>query len=96
MSLITNVVGWVLFGIVVGAIARWIYPGRQSMSPLATMGLGIAGSLLGGAAAYLLRLGMFPYSATGYIFSTLGAIALLAMGFFAQRRPASNSSATRF
>ena len=48
MDTLFTLILWVFFGLVVGAIARAVYPGRQSMGMGATIMLGIAGSLLGG------------------------------------------------
>jgi len=84
--MITSVLGWMLFGLVAGAIARMLHPGNDVMGWGATMLLGITGSLLGGGIAYLLRLGISPYQPAGWIFSIIGAIVLLAMGFFGTRR----------
>jgi uncharacterized membrane protein YeaQ/YmgE (transglycosylase-associated protein family) len=88
--MLTNVVGWVLFGLIVGAVARMLYPGREGLGWLGTMALGIAGSLVGGGVAYALRLGQYPYTGAGWILSIVGALALLGMGFFV-RRPASST-----
>jgi uncharacterized membrane protein YeaQ/YmgE (transglycosylase-associated protein family) len=83
--MITNLVGWVVFGLLVGALARVLYPGNQGLGLARTMFLGIAGSLVGGGMAYLLRLGQAPYTASGWILSIVGAILLLSLGFFAKR-----------
>lgn len=81
--MVTSIIGWIVFGLIAGAIARLLHPGRDSMGWLGTMMLGICGSLLGGGVAYLLYLGTSPYEPAGWIFSILGAIVLLAVGFFA-------------
>ncbi len=86
MDWIGSLIGWVLFGLVAGAIARMLHPGRDSMGWMGTILLGVAGSLLGGGVAYLLRLGTSPYEPTGWIFSIIGAIVLLAAGFFTTRK----------
>ena len=44
----TDVISWILFGLVVGMVARLIVPGRQPIGVLWTLGLGIAGSVIGG------------------------------------------------
>lgn len=80
-----SVIGWILFGLVAGAIARFLHPGFDRMGMGGTIMLGILGSLLGGGIAYLLRLGMTPYQPGGWIMSILGAIILLAMGAFSTR-----------
>ncbi|MBW3541806.1 MAG: GlsB/YeaQ/YmgE family stress response membrane protein [Planctomycetes bacterium] len=43
-----TLVSWALCGLVVGLIARFLIPGRQNMSLLMTMALGIVGALVGG------------------------------------------------
>jgi uncharacterized membrane protein YeaQ/YmgE (transglycosylase-associated protein family) len=45
---ISNILGWALFGLVAGAIARLLHPGRDPMNWLWTMLLGIGGAEVGG------------------------------------------------
>lgn len=42
-------IGWIIIGIIVGALAKLIMPGRQGGGIIVTMILGIVGGLLGGA-----------------------------------------------
>jgi uncharacterized membrane protein YeaQ/YmgE (transglycosylase-associated protein family) len=83
--MITSIIGWILFGLIAGAVARLLHPGNDAMGWGATIVLGIAGSLIGGGIAYLLRLGVQPYEPAGWLLSIIGAILLLAMGFFGTR-----------
>jgi uncharacterized membrane protein YeaQ/YmgE (transglycosylase-associated protein family) len=70
-------------GLVVGALARLALPGPDPMGILATTGLGLAGSFVGGLIAYL-----FMGRGGGIIFSILGAILLLYLyRRFVQHRP---------
>jgi len=85
MGTIGMIIGWAIFGLIAGAIARLLHPGPDPMGWGGTMILGILGSLLGGGVAYLLRLGTSPYSPGGWIMAILGAIILLAIGMFAGR-----------
>jgi uncharacterized membrane protein YeaQ/YmgE (transglycosylase-associated protein family) len=78
--MIGAILGWILFGLVAGAIARLLHPGKEDMGWGGTIVLGILGSLLGGGIAYLLRLGTSPYEPAGWIFSIVGAIILLTIG----------------
>jgi len=72
-----------LFGLVVGGLARLALPGPDPMGILATIGLGIAGSFLGGVVSYL-----FLGHAGGIVFSVLGATLLLYLHRrFVQHRP---------
>lgn len=71
---------FLLFGLVVGLLARAIMPGTQSMGWLATMLLGVVGSLLGGILGNLLFAGDFDRPvAAGWIGSILGSLLLLAL-----------------
>jgi len=45
---IGSIIGWAIFGLVAGAVARLIHPGRDPMNWVWTMVLGIAGAVLGG------------------------------------------------
>jgi uncharacterized membrane protein YeaQ/YmgE (transglycosylase-associated protein family) len=55
------------------------------MGVASTIVLGVLGSLLGGGAAYLLKLGTSPYEPGGWILATVGALVLLAFGWFGSR-----------
>ena len=76
------IIGWIIFGLIVGAVARLLYPGRQDIGLLKTTLLGVVGSFVGGFAAFLL-FGGSPFQASGWIGSILGAVVVLA---FAVRR----------
>jgi len=81
----------IVFGLVVGALARLALPGPDPMGILATIGLGLAGAFLGGIIAHLI-LG----TAGGIIFSILGAIILLYLyRRFVQHRPLTGPGARR-
>lgn len=70
--------GFLLFGLVVGLLARLLMPGRQSMGIVATMLLGVGGSFLGGLLGNLLFGGNWGEPTTaGWIGSILGALLLL-------------------
>jgi uncharacterized membrane protein YeaQ/YmgE (transglycosylase-associated protein family) len=71
-----GVLGWIIFGIIVGAIAKLLMPGRDPGGFIVTMLLGIAGAVLGG---FLGRtLGWYgPNDAAGFFMSLLGAVLLL-------------------
>ena len=70
---------WMLIiGLIVGALAKLIMPGKDPGGIFITMMLGIAGSLVTGFFGRLLGLYATGQRA-GFIMSTLGAIALLAL-----------------
>lgn len=80
---------FLIFGLLVGLLARALVPGRQSMGIIATTLLGVAGSLLGGLLGSLIgdaeptRL-----QAAGLIGSIIGAMIVLALATWATRRRA--------
>lgn len=43
-----NIVSWILFGLLAGAVARVFVPGRQSLGCIGTLAVGIVGALIGG------------------------------------------------
>jgi uncharacterized membrane protein YeaQ/YmgE (transglycosylase-associated protein family) len=73
-----GILGWILFGLVAGVIAKLVMPGRDPGGFIVTILLGIAGALLGG---FLGRaLGFYGEGeAAGMLMSILGAIILLAI-----------------
>jgi len=77
--LTTFVVGWILFNLVgafiVGLIARAIFPGKDKVGWLATIGIGFLGGILGKLVFWLLRWPTgFPM---GFVASVAGAFVLL-------------------
>jgi uncharacterized membrane protein YeaQ/YmgE (transglycosylase-associated protein family) len=73
-----GIIGWIVFGLIVGAIAKLVMPGRDPGGIVVTMLLGIIGALLGG---FLGRaLGLYgPDDAAGFLMSTLGAVVVLGL-----------------
>ncbi len=67
----------IVVGAIVGAIARFLIPGRDPMGIVATIVLGIIGSFLGGFLASLIADGEFVLRTAGWIGSILGAIVAL-------------------
>jgi len=71
-----GVLGWMLFGLVVGALAKLVMPGRDPGGIIVTMLIGIVGALLGGWIGQ--AIGWYgPQDGAGFLMSLLGAIILL-------------------
>jgi uncharacterized membrane protein YeaQ/YmgE (transglycosylase-associated protein family) len=71
-----TILGWILFGLVVGAVAKLLMPGRDPGGIIVTMLLGIAGAVLGGFAGR--AMGLYAEGeAAGFVMALLGAIVLL-------------------
>jgi uncharacterized membrane protein YeaQ/YmgE (transglycosylase-associated protein family) len=71
-----GVIGWIVFGLIVGALAKLLMPGRDPGGFLVTIALGIVGALLGGWAGR--ALGWYgPDDGAGFLMSLFGAVLLL-------------------
>ena len=71
-------IGFLVFGLVVGVLARILKPGRQNLSLLATLGLGIVGSLIGGTIAWLIGTGsIWELDFLGTVFAVIAAVLLV-------------------
>jgi uncharacterized membrane protein YeaQ/YmgE (transglycosylase-associated protein family) len=81
-------IGWLFVGLFAGLLGRLLVPGRQPMGILKTMGLGLAGSVLGGLVSMMV-FGTDPadpgFHPAGLLMSTIGAIVLLA-GYISYKR----------
>jgi uncharacterized membrane protein YeaQ/YmgE (transglycosylase-associated protein family) len=73
-----GILGWILFGLVVGAVAKLIMPGKDPGGIIVTMLLGIVGAVVGGWLGRVLGL-YGPDDPAGFLMSLLGAIVLLAI-----------------
>lgn len=73
-----GVIGWIIFGLIVGVVAKLLMPGRDPGGFVITILLGIAGAVFGG---FLGRaLGLYrPGEPAGFLMSIIGAILLLAL-----------------
>jgi uncharacterized membrane protein YeaQ/YmgE (transglycosylase-associated protein family) len=73
-----GIIGWIVFGLIVGAVARFVMPGRQNMGLFKTILLGVAGSFAGGVVSAIIfggiEAGVRP---SGWIMSIVGAILVL-------------------
>ena len=71
-----NIIGWILFGLVVGIVGKLLMPGRDPGGFILTIILGIAGALLGGFVGQ--SLGFYQEGEpAGFLMAVLGAIILL-------------------
>jgi uncharacterized membrane protein YeaQ/YmgE (transglycosylase-associated protein family) len=82
-----GIIGWIVFGLIVGAIAKLVMPGRDPGGIIVTMALGVVGALLGG---FLGRaLGFYgPEQGAGWLMSIVGAIVVLMIYRLMNRRRA--------
>ncbi len=71
-----TILGWILFGLIVGLVAKLVMPGHDPGGVIMTTALGIVGAMLGGFVGRLLGLYQAGEGA-GYIMATLGAVLIL-------------------
>jgi uncharacterized membrane protein YeaQ/YmgE (transglycosylase-associated protein family) len=72
------VIGFIVAGLIIGALARLIKPGKQNLGLLATLLLGLAGSVIGGVVASLLGTGdIFELNFLGFIVAVIASVLLV-------------------
>ena len=71
-----GILGWIVFGLIVGAVAKLLMPGKDPGGIIVTSLLGIAGAVIGG---YIGRaVGLYgPGDEAGFVMALIGAIVLL-------------------
>ncbi len=73
-----GIIGFLVFGLIVGAVARLIKPGKQNLSILMTLVLGVVGSIIGGVVASALGTGdIFELNILGSIVAIVAAFLLI-------------------
>ena len=71
-------IGSIVAGLVIGALARLIKPGKQNLSILMTLGLGLVGSLIGGTIAWLVGTGsIWELDFLGFVLAVVAAVLLI-------------------
>jgi uncharacterized membrane protein YeaQ/YmgE (transglycosylase-associated protein family) len=74
------VIGFIVAGLIIGALARLLMPGRQKIGLLWTLLLGVLGSVIGGSIANLIGTGgIMELNVIGFIVAVLSAVGLLAV-----------------
>ncbi len=86
-----NIIAWIILGLLAGAIAKAIVPGRQGGDWLSTMILGVVGAFIGGTLHTLLTTGTLKLSAPGLnipgvFVAVLGSIVAIFIYDFMSRR----------
>lgn len=68
-------IGFIIAGLVIGALARLLRPGNQNLGWIATLLIGLAGSVVGGLIANLLGTGdIFELNVLGFVVAVIAAI----------------------
>lgn len=80
-----GILSWIALGLIAGAIARWIMPGKGPQGILVTAAIGIVGAFLGGFIGAGIGLGSVRgFNPTSLFLATVGAVTLL-LGYRALR-----------
>ena len=73
-----NIIGLLVVGLIIGALARLIKPGKQALGLLGTLALGVVGALIGGIAASALGTGdIFELNVLGFVIAVVAAVLLI-------------------
>jgi uncharacterized membrane protein YeaQ/YmgE (transglycosylase-associated protein family) len=75
--IVFSILGFILLGIVAGYLGRLLMPGKQKMGFLATAGLGMFGSIVGGLLGSLIFEGDLDLSPSGFIGAVIGVLIVL-------------------
>ena len=71
-------VGFLVAGLIIGALARLIKPGKQNLGILATLGLGLVGSFIGGTIAWLIGTGtIWELNILGFVLAVVASVVLV-------------------
>jgi uncharacterized membrane protein YeaQ/YmgE (transglycosylase-associated protein family) len=84
-----GILSWILFGLLAGAVARLIVPGRQSIGCLATLAIGVIGAFVGGLIGEVIfgHKVHFGWDLGPFLLAVAGAVLLLlALDTIAGRR----------
>ena len=77
--MLLDILGLIVVGLIIGALARLIKPGRQRMSVAATLALGVVGAIIGGLIGSLFNkeTGIFELNVVGFIIAVIAAVLLV-------------------
>ena len=71
-------IGFIVAGLIIGALARLLKSGKQNLSLLATLALGLVGSIIGGVVANALGTGgIFELNVLGFVVAVIAAVLLI-------------------
>jgi uncharacterized membrane protein YeaQ/YmgE (transglycosylase-associated protein family) len=74
-----QIIGLIVVGLIIGALARLIKPGRQSMSVFMTLALGVVGAIIGGLIGHLFNknTSIWELNVVGFIIAVIAAVLLI-------------------
>jgi uncharacterized membrane protein YeaQ/YmgE (transglycosylase-associated protein family) len=85
--MLAMILAWVLFGFIVGAVARAIFPGPQPIGLFSTAALGVVGSFVGGLLGNVIfGVPVLAFHAAGLLGSVCGALVVMAIAGLSMRQ----------
>lgn len=76
--MLLDILGLIVIGLIIGALARLILPGKQAISIVATLVLGVLGAIIGGFIASLFGTGdIFELNVLGFVLAVIAALVLV-------------------
>ncbi len=92
MAMIGSLISWAIFGLIIGLVARLLYPGRQPMTLVMTMMLGVVGSFVGGFISWMAGFDPEegPLQPSGIFMSILGSLIVVAASLYGAARATRN------
>jgi uncharacterized membrane protein YeaQ/YmgE (transglycosylase-associated protein family) len=77
-NVLLDILGLIVVGLIIGALARLIKPGKQRLSIVATLVLGVVGAIIGGLiASFFGTGGIFELNVLGFILAVIAAVLLI-------------------
>jgi uncharacterized membrane protein YeaQ/YmgE (transglycosylase-associated protein family) len=73
-----SLIAWLIYGLIVGLVAKALHPGDDPVGLLPTVGVGVAGSFVGGFANWVLGNGTSPFQSSGILMGVIGGVVFLA------------------
>lgn len=65
---------WIVFGLIVGTLAKLFHPGDDPVGLFPTIGIGVCGSFIGGVINWALDAGKARFEPSGFLMSILGGV----------------------
>lgn len=75
VGLVFKLLWWAIIGLIIGALARALLPGKQAIGIVATAGIGIAASILGGIIGHIFSVGGFGQFVIAVLVAAAGVFA---------------------
>ncbi len=72
-----SLIGWLIYGLIVGLIAKALHPGEDPVGFTWTMVVGVAGSFIGGFINWVIGNGASPLSSSGILMGVVGGVIFL-------------------